>query len=412
MRAILRIPVALLLGFACQACAPKETLAMDAPPPQFLPKEGAWEPMPALCDEFEGAELDAAKWHPNNPRWKGRQPGWFHTANVAVRDGTLHLTMKAEDLRDLPEGYHTFTSAAVQSKTRVRYGYFEIRSRAMDSKGSSAFWFYDHTPEIWTEIDVFEMGAGHPRHERIVHMNVHVFHTLVNPDRHWAKPEQWRAPWRLADGFHVYGLQWGPQQLKFFIDGQCVRTTKNSHWHQPLTLNFDSETMPKWFGLPDPENLPSTFSIDYIRSWRRTDPPYPVELRRCNLRFPDAKPETIRGKHKTWRLKTDGDGILLVHGRFNRQGKPGRLWLEYDHPAFYQAQRAASVGKTIIVKDKAGQPVAFTFHWTKVKDEKAHHGYRATRVDIGPPRQPQRGRDSVHEFLAESGETVRLTLSY
>ena len=47
-----------------------------------------------------------------------------------------------------------------------------------------------------------------------------------------------------------------------------VRELENKHWHQELAMNFDSETMPEWFGLPDPDTLPSTFSIDYIRSWR------------------------------------------------------------------------------------------------------------------------------------------------
>ena len=134
--------LAVLLCIAPQGCLPKEGHAVQRTPrPAFLPQEGEWAPIPELCDEFEGAELDAAKWHPNNPQWKGRQPGWFHTRNVAVAQGKLHLTMKAEDLPDLPDGYHTFTSAAVKSKAKVRYGYFEIRCKAMDSKGSSAFWF-------------------------------------------------------------------------------------------------------------------------------------------------------------------------------------------------------------------------------------------------------------------------------
>ncbi len=403
----------LALCLLCGACMPKETLAVDAlPPPEFLPQEGTWEPIAELCDEFEGTALDAARWHPRNPSWKGRLPAWFHTANVAVRDGKLHLTMKAEDLPDLPKGYHTFTSAAVKSKAKVRYGYFEIRCRAMDSRGSSAFWFYDGTPEIWTEIDMFEMGAGHPRHERTVHMNAHVFHTLVNADRHWAKGGKWNAPWRLADDFHVYALEWDPAELRYFVDGKIVHTLPNTHWHQPLTLNFDSETMPKWFGLPDPKRLPSTFSIVYVRSWRRAEPAYPVELRHCTIRFPDAKLADVGGKQATWRLKTEGQGALLVHGRFTRDGKPGRIWLEYDDDAFYQAQNAASVEKRVLVKDKAGRPVAFAFRWTKVKGEKAHNGYRATWVDIAPPPPVPSGDERAHEFVAETGGVVRMTLNY
>jgi hypothetical protein len=43
---------------------------------------------------------------------------------------------------------------------------------------------------------------------------------------------------------------------------------ENTHWHQPLTLNFDSETMPNWFGLPKDSDLPSTYSIEYVRAWK------------------------------------------------------------------------------------------------------------------------------------------------
>ena len=104
--------------------------------------------------------LDPAKWHDHNPQWKGRQPGLFSRSNVTVRDGALHLTARAEDLPNLPDGYHTFTTAAVKSKALVKYGYFEIRCRPMKSRASSAFWFYHSTPEIWTEIDVFEIGSS------------------------------------------------------------------------------------------------------------------------------------------------------------------------------------------------------------------------------------------------------------
>ena len=50
---------------------------------------------------------------------------------------------------------------------------------------------------------------------------------------------------------------------------------ENTHWHQPLSLNLDSETMPEWFGLPDEASLPSTFSVEYIRSWRLAEPAEP-----------------------------------------------------------------------------------------------------------------------------------------
>jgi beta-glucanase (GH16 family) len=179
--------------------------------------------------------------------------------------------MKHENLDNLPEGYHTYTCGAVMSKRTVLYGYFEVKARPMNSRGSSSFWFYKAEPDWWTEIDVYEIGAGVPGMENIVHMNVHVFRTPEDGDDHWQKHEEWQAPFNLADDFHVYGLEWDAGYLKFYIDGALVRTVENTHWHQALTINFDSETMPDWFGLPDLETLPSTYSIDYIRVWKKPE---------------------------------------------------------------------------------------------------------------------------------------------
>jgi len=251
------------LGVVAVLVAAAASLPAGAEPPG----PGPWEPLPELTDEFDGTELAQDNWYPRNPGWLGRQPGYFSPANVTVSDGQLHITMKREDLEGLPEGYHTYTCGAVQSKVRARYGYFEAQCRAMGSRGSSAFWFYHSTPEIWTEIDVFEIGAGAPEHERIVHMNAHVFHTPTEKE-HWSKGGDWEAPEDLADGFHVYGLLWTPQELTYHFDGVPIRTMENTHWHQPLTLNFDSETMPDWFGLPEEGTLPSTFSIESVRAWR------------------------------------------------------------------------------------------------------------------------------------------------
>jgi len=232
-------------------------------------RHGTWKSIAELTDEFDGDSLDADKWHPSNPTWKGRKPGFFSEKNVTVRDGKLHLTARAEDLPDLPRGYHTFTTAAVKSKAKVLYGYFEIKCRPMNSRASSAFWFYAQEPKWWTEIDVFEIGGGSPKHEKLLHMNAHVFRTPKEGKKHWCKSGTLTAPSRLADTFHTYALEWDKEALKYYFDGKVVRTLKNTHWHQPLHMNFDSETMPNWFGLPEKKNLPSTFSIEYIRSWRR-----------------------------------------------------------------------------------------------------------------------------------------------
>ncbi len=240
--------------------------------------EAGWVAYEPMTDEFEGTRLDAEKWWPRNPGWLGRQPAYFWPGNVSVSDGKLHLVMRREEVSEMPKdkGYHTYTSAAVQSKGLVKYGYFEVKARAMKSHGSSSFWFYHSTPEEWTEIDVFEIGGKSPGFERKYNMNVHVFRTPTENDD-WSSHGVWTASTDLADGYHVYGLEWDEERITWYFDGAPVRWVENTHWHQALTLNFDSETMPDWFGLPKDEDLPSTYSIEYVRAWKRQgETPLPV----------------------------------------------------------------------------------------------------------------------------------------
>jgi len=75
------------------------------------------------------------------------------------------------------------------------------------------------------------------------------------------------SPWNLADDFHVYGFEWDPRWLQYFVDGVLVRKVENLCWHYPLSLIFDSEAMPTWFGMPQDKDLPSTYSVDYVRAW-------------------------------------------------------------------------------------------------------------------------------------------------
>ncbi len=230
-----------------------------------------WKFIPEFSDEFNGNELDIKKWYPNNPTWLGREPGYFAKENVTVNNGKLQLTARAENRADIPKdkGFKDFTTAAVKSKERVLYGYFEVRSKPMNSKVSSSFWFYAQDPDLWTEIDVYEMSGKHPDHESVYHMNLHVFITPKDGKKHWNKGDNWKAPYRFVDDFHRYGLLWTKEVIEWYVDDQKVYSAPNTHWHQSLNINFDSETMPEWFGLPDPADLPSVYEIDYIRCWQK-----------------------------------------------------------------------------------------------------------------------------------------------
>ena len=238
--------------------------------------KGTWLKFEEIWDEFNGATLDTNKWTIGMFWWQGRQPAWFSPKNVEVRGGKLHLTMRKEPVPDdmKSRGYHDYTSAALHTKARCGYGYYEVKARPMNSGGSSSFWFQQEDrntfPKWSTEIDVFELCGKSATHDRRYYMTVHVFST-PEEKRHWQVGSYWESPKRFAGDFHVFGFEWDAAELRWYIDGVLVHTVQNTHWHQPLFLIFDSETMPEWFGMPNDADLPSTFSIDYVRAWKRVE---------------------------------------------------------------------------------------------------------------------------------------------
>ena len=98
----------------------------------------------------------------------------------------------------------------------------------------------------------------------------------------WTKPKAtkrvWRGidtlDWRVADSFHVYGCEWDENGLKFYADGELVKSVTRSDmgtfWclTNPLTIWVDSEAF-AWEGFPDKEDLPADYEIEYIRVWEK-----------------------------------------------------------------------------------------------------------------------------------------------
>ena len=243
----------------------------DAYPLSDQRNKDGWVKFEPMSDEFEGKQLDLEKWEYGIAPWKGRQPALFSNKNISVSDGKLHLTMRKEKLPPAAEklGYHDYASAALHTKARSSYGYYEVKAKPMNSGGSSAFGFKrDETPGWVTEIDVFEIGGKAKGFECKYNMHLHVFKTPTD-DKHWSVGGAWIAPWRLAEDYHVYGLDWEKDEIRWYVDGVLVGSAQNTHWHQPLYLIFDSETMPEWFGMPDDKDLPSTFSVEYVRAWKK-----------------------------------------------------------------------------------------------------------------------------------------------
>lgn len=234
-----------------------------------------------MSDEFNNGPssvwLRRNRWETSNKRWIGRKPGFFRTENVVVRDGSMRLWSR-EDQPPFPNysGYKDFSTGFVKTKKARKYGYFEISAKLMDSRISSAFWFANNEPTLWTELDVFEYSTSDKKtwygapfgHSFNTNMHVH-----RHPDGvHFSRPKIFDVGFNLSESVVKVGFNWQIDSIEWYLNDSLLRKEDNEHFHQPLHLQLDSETFPNWFSLPEKygnNKLPNFFEIFYVRSFYR-----------------------------------------------------------------------------------------------------------------------------------------------
>ena len=256
----------------------------------YVKLSGSWVLDKSFSDEFNKSKLDESKWWDFNPAWHGRKPSHFARSNVKVKKGLLRLSAKSLDpkkvsIQDKARGYDKFSTAIIKSKNRSYYGYYEARAKSMKAAVCNAFWLYDpldesikyREGEYSEEIDIFEVfgKANKKENQRAYYAAVHRYQTpyvesLVNKRKYKLENRYTRleVPYDFYEDFHVYGLLWTADELVWFLDGKEVFRRKNDFFKRPLHVIFDAEIMETWDGLPNVDDLPSTFEVDYVRVWR------------------------------------------------------------------------------------------------------------------------------------------------
>ncbi len=240
-------------------------------PIPHAPNAEQWVYSQKHSDEFNETTLDAKKWHPNNPDWLGREPSLFLSKNVRVENGYLILSSHREEPQNPPnDKYHTYTSSAVQSKEKLHYGFYEARVKASDSAISSAFWLYTKDDEKQEEIDIFEI-CGRQKGSSSENVYFATAHYLdFKKDEHFKKGGTFKpTSYRFAEAYVIAGLEWNEKEVIWYLNGKEVHRIPNTHWDEPETVNFDSETFPSWWGLPQEGDNGGEFYIDYFRYYTK-----------------------------------------------------------------------------------------------------------------------------------------------
>lgn len=244
--------------------------------------------------------VNRSKWFDGmDDGWKGSKPRLNLASNAVVANGQLCLFARnlSSSARGLPLGYGNVSTSAVASRAAQLFGYFEIRARLLNSSAiKSAFWF-NQGPQIgsvarqWhNEIDVFEMVAssihcGTTPCSQAFYSNLHQMdrNRTTNlaecPLDPASGPNKWRGEWTsptsLAVGFHTIALHTEPGAISWLVDGVVARTVNTTCFDkEPLHLVLDLEADGFVWGneAEARAELPRSFDIDYVRSWRRVSP--------------------------------------------------------------------------------------------------------------------------------------------
>jgi beta-glucanase (GH16 family) len=118
-------------------------------------------------------------------------------------------------------------------------------------------------PERSAEICVCEIFGGDIAADgTVVGMGVHPFGDPRIADDFSRVP----VPIDARD-FHVYGLEWTPAGVAFFVDGDCVKEVEQSPAY-PMQLMLSLYDLPPENGDGETGAYPKEFVVDYVRGYR------------------------------------------------------------------------------------------------------------------------------------------------
>jgi len=179
----------------------------------------------AWADEFDGTRPDGTGLATDDWYYRESEKAICSNSpdNVSVSDGALQIALKREDRNGMP-----YTCGGVISKQWFGYGYYETRAKLWGDQGfHSALWttgLSDAMPDTpgykgpnnrINEIDGFEIDSHAP--------------TKIAHHSHWFTPRHignqgglYEGP-DSSDGFHTYGFEWRPNEIRYYVDGTLAR---------------------------------------------------------------------------------------------------------------------------------------------------------------------------------------------
>jgi beta-glucanase (GH16 family) len=242
-------------------------------------------------DEFNYTGLpDKTKWGYEEGFIRNNESQYYTVAraeNASVANGMLTITGRKEQyanraykpggndwkIKDSLAGY---TSAALITLNKKHFTYGRIEVRAKIPRGLGVW------PAIWMlgvdrglvrwpycgEVDIMEF---------VGHDSMHIYGTVHFADttdkRQHASSGGKIETLQPYNDFHVYAVEWNPQEINFFFDDSMYHhfdinkaTYKDENpFRKPFYVLINLALGGEWGKHIDDANLPQQFLIDYVR---------------------------------------------------------------------------------------------------------------------------------------------------
>jgi beta-glucanase (GH16 family) len=284
-----RIASLILLGIlfltACSSATPQPTATPTVVPTLAPTATYGWNSQGwnlAWSDEFNNSEIDSKNWVIETGT-VGRQNAelQYYTNrpdNVRIENGLLVITALREKYED-----YQYTSGRLntQGLQEFQYGRIEARMKLPPGQGMwSAFWMLGNDfgkTKAWPicgEIDILDYGPGGIGTPKDVFEAVHGegYSSAKGIAHHYALTVD-----TLKNDFHVYAIEWSPNEIHWFVDDQEVfkmtpdQIPAGTDWafNHPFFLLLNLAVGGS-FGYPTSDTVfPQQLQVDYVRVYQK-----------------------------------------------------------------------------------------------------------------------------------------------
>ena len=227
-------------------------------------------------DEFNGNYLDTNTWNyeigTGSWGWGNNEQQYYTDRNIKVSNGTMKITAKREDYGGMK---YTSSRITTKNKKNFKYGKIEARIKMPKFKGVwPAFWMLGANQDSvgWPkcgEIDIVEAIND----ENLVYGTLHWFN---DPGNNNADSGSSVA---VADRteYHVYGVEWTADKLRWYVDGKVYRTMDVSNdsfseVRKEYFVIFNMAIGGQWPGYDiDETAFPATMEVDWVRAYKKVE---------------------------------------------------------------------------------------------------------------------------------------------